>query len=65
VDVAQSGTFSGCDQLTAQIIGGGNDAGGQVLFVVLIYVKYGLAAFRLFDAVAVAVVDKGRPAGDR
>jgi len=39
----------------------------------LIYVKYGLAAFRLLDAVAIAVpesssgqaIDKGGPTGDR
>ena len=61
----EGGTFSGCDQLTAQVVGSSNHACGDIFLVILIYVKYGLAAFRLLDAVAVAVIDKGGPAGNR
>ena len=65
MDVAEGGCFSGCDQLTAKVVGGGDDAGGDVFLVVLVNVKDGLAAFRLLDAVAVTIIDEGGPAGYR
>ena len=59
--------------MSAKVIGGSDDAGGDVFLVVLIDVEDGLAAFRLLDTVAVAIpestsgqaIDKGGPAGYR
>ena len=65
MDIAQGGSFTRCDQLTAKVIGDGDHTGGQVLFVVLINIERGLAACYLFHAVTVAIINKGGPAGDR
>ena len=65
MDIAQGGTFSRRHQLTAKIIGGSDHTGGDIFLVVLVDVKDSLAAFRLLDTVAVAIINKGGPAGDR
>ena len=51
--------------MTAQIVGGGDHAGGDVFLVILINIEDGLTAFRLLDTVAVAVINKGGSAGNR
>ena len=63
MDVAQGGAFTRCDQLTAKIIGGSDHTGGDIFLVVLVDVKDSLAAFRLLDTVAVAIINKGGYAG--
>ena len=65
VDIAKGSAFAGCYQLPAQIVGGSDHAGGDVFLVVLVDIEYSLAAFRLLNAVAVAVIDKGGSANDR